>query len=146
MADDEIAEWKKLSTFDKVQHANWKCRKMGYEDLQKELQRSMEGDAIFKKYSILVKKLVTEQNELSRMLASEVAVLVVEGMTTKDAAKVATGVVDGIILKVDYKSLYSYCYKTFSASTQKPKHDRTAPSCVYSFSSMKRLKTLLQAY
>jgi len=99
MADDEIAEWKKLSTFDKVQHANWKCRKMGYEDLQKELQRSMEGDAIFKKYSILVKKLVTEQNELSRMLASEVAVLVVEGMTTKDAAKVATGVVDGIILK-----------------------------------------------
>ena len=100
MADDEIAEWKKLSTFDKVQHANWKCRKMGYEDLLKELQRSLEGDAIFKKYSILVKKFVTEQNELSRMLATEVAVLVVEGMTSKDAAKVASGVVDGIILKV----------------------------------------------
>ena len=56
---------------------------MGYEDLQKELQKSMEGDPIFKKYSILVKKFVTEQNELSRMLASEVAVLVVEGIRSK---------------------------------------------------------------
>ena len=67
----------------------------------------MEGDAIFKKYSILVKKFVTEQNELSRMLASEVAVLVVEGMTTKDAAKIVTAVIDGIILKVFFWSFFS---------------------------------------
>ena len=37
--------------------------------------------------SVLVKKFVTEQNELSRMLAVDVALQTVENMTTKDAQK-----------------------------------------------------------
>ena len=79
---------------------------MGYENLQKEAVN--EERRRFQKISILVKKFVTEQNELSRMLASEVAVLVVEGMTTKDAAKIVTAVIDGIILKVFIWSLFFY--------------------------------------
>ena len=87
MADDEIAEWKKLSSYDQVQHKNWKCRKMGYEALQKEVDRCIGGEPLFKKFSVLVKKMVTEQNELSRILASEVAKNLLDGMETKDAAR-----------------------------------------------------------
>ena len=36
MAEDDDA-WSKLPSFDKVQHANWKCRKAGYEELIKSL-------------------------------------------------------------------------------------------------------------
>ena len=87
MSAEELEEWRKMPSYDKVQHANWKCRKMGYEDLQKEFQKHLEHDPIFKKFSVLVKKFVTEQNELSRMLAVDVALKTVENITTKDAQK-----------------------------------------------------------
>ena len=38
MAEDED-KWMKLAAYDKVQHANWKCRKAGYEELLKELPK-----------------------------------------------------------------------------------------------------------
>ena len=40
-----------------------------------------------KKFCSLVKGFVKEQNELSRMLAVDVALLVLEGSNTKDIAK-----------------------------------------------------------
>ena len=40
-----------------------------------------------KKFCPLVKSFVKEQNELSRMLAVDVALLVLEGSNTKDIAK-----------------------------------------------------------
>ena len=39
MSAEELEEWRKMPPYDKVQHANWKCRKMGYEELQKELNK-----------------------------------------------------------------------------------------------------------
>ena len=63
---------------------------MGYENLQKELERCLGGEPIYKKFSVLVKKMVTEQNELSRILASDVARALLDGMETKDAARYAT--------------------------------------------------------
>ena len=38
MAEEEDA-WRKLAPYDKVSHANWKCRKAGYEELMKELPK-----------------------------------------------------------------------------------------------------------
>ena len=38
MAEDEDV-WRKLAPYDKVSHANWKCRKAGYEELMKELPK-----------------------------------------------------------------------------------------------------------
>ena len=84
---DEVDEWRKLSTYDQVQHKNWKCRKMGYEALHKELEKCLGGEPLFKKYSVLVKKFVTEQNELSRMVAADLGRILLDGMETKDASR-----------------------------------------------------------
>ena len=37
MAENDEDVWRKLSSFDKVCHKNWKARKAGYEELLKEI-------------------------------------------------------------------------------------------------------------
>ena len=86
MAEEEET-WTKLSAFDKVSHAHWKCRKQGYEELIKTLPSFALEPEKLKKFCPLVKKFVTEQNELSRMIAVEVALLVLDSALTKDVAK-----------------------------------------------------------
>ena len=101
MAENDEDVWRKLSSFDKVCHKNWKARKAGYEELLKEIPSYALGKIKWvklfskdilepekaKKYCPLLKGFVTEQNELSRMVSTEVAKLVLDYATTKDAAK-----------------------------------------------------------
>ena len=49
MAEEEDA-WCKLAPYDKVSHANWKCRKAGYEELMKELPKLGEKITLIKQF------------------------------------------------------------------------------------------------
>ncbi|CBY20469.1 unnamed protein product [Oikopleura dioica] len=99
MAENDEDVWRKLSSFDKVCHKNWKARKAGYEELLKEIPTYALEPEKAKKYCPLLKGFVTEQNELSRIVSTEVARLVLDYATTKDVAKHVSAVCDGAITK-----------------------------------------------
>lgn len=84
---DKEEDLSKLAAFDLVQHSNWKGRKLGYERLLKEVPSYVLEPEKLKKYCPLLKGLVTEKNELSKILASELALLIIDSAETKVVAK-----------------------------------------------------------
>lgn len=95
MAEED--EWKKLSTENKVQHKLWKARQEGYKECIKHFKMWDEKSPEFSKYLGLMKKFVTDSNELIRSQGLEACLLYVENSNV--AKKTCAEVVSGIIQK-----------------------------------------------
>nr|XP_018670646.1 cytoskeleton-associated protein 5-like [Ciona intestinalis] len=95
MADDD--EWKKLPTEQKVQHKSWKARAEGYKECAKKFGPLDEKSPEFSKYLGLVKKFVTDSNELVRIQGLEATLIFVENAAV--AGKTCSEVVSGVIAK-----------------------------------------------
>lgn len=95
MTDED--EWKKLPTDQKCQHKAWKARAEGYKECIKHFGLWDEGSPEFSKYLGLVKKFVTDPNELVRIQGVEAVKIFVENANV--AKKTCGEVVSGIISK-----------------------------------------------
>ncbi|CAK8693087.1 unnamed protein product [Clavelina lepadiformis] len=95
MADEE--EWKKLSTDRKVQHKAWKARAEGYKECIKNFPTFDEKSPEFGKYLGLVKKFVTDSNELNRIQGLQASLIFVENASV--AGKTCGEVLSGIVAK-----------------------------------------------
>nr|CAB3231403.1 cytoskeleton-associated protein 5-like [Phallusia mammillata] len=95
MADED--EWKKLSSDQKVQHTSWKARAEGYKECIKNFQKYDEKSPEFSKYLGLVKKFVTDTNELNRVQGLKATLLFVQ--RAHCAGKTGGEVISGILAK-----------------------------------------------
>nr|XP_039262114.1 cytoskeleton-associated protein 5-like [Styela clava] len=95
MAEED--EWKKLSTEQKVQHKAWKARAEGYKECIRNFKMWDETSPEFNKYLGLMRKFVTDSNELIRIQGLEAALVFVENANV--AKKTCGEVIPGIILK-----------------------------------------------
>lgn len=95
MTDDD--EWKKLPTDQKVAHKAWKARAAGYQECIKSFPTLDEKSPEFSKYLGLIKKFVTDSNQLVRIQGVEAANLFVQNAHV--AGKTVSEVVGGVILQ-----------------------------------------------
>lgn len=95
MTDED--EWKKLTTEAKVQHKLWKARSEGYKECIKNFPLWDEGSSEYSKYLGLVKKFVTDTNELVRIQGLEAVLIFVTNATV--AKKTCGEVIAGIVAK-----------------------------------------------
>merc|ERR1712224_537290 len=83
MADssDPEKELQKLPLLEKLQHSNWKCRKIGYEELGKKVALLDEDSQEYKSITGLLKKFLVDTNELMRIQGSELVLKFAESGT-----------------------------------------------------------------